>query len=1036
MGLINYCLRNATGVAVVIAIVMFIGVISAARLPIQLFPNIEQPQMSVQTYWRAASPEEMETVIVEEQEEVLRGMPGLEELRADIFPSFVQMNLTFSVDMDMDQALVEVISRMNRLPPLPADANPPVVQSAATGDSNDTLIYLFIQSLPDSTIPIIEQGQFILDNVVPRLEAIEGVAAADLQGPGNAPQVLEITFDPFLAAQYGIEIPRIAAVAGRAQDVTGGFVDIGRRTYMMRYSGEFSPDQLAEQILDWRDGRPVRLGDVAEVGIRRADRFAAVYQNGNPALGLRVFRVNGANVLTTIEAVKAEMAAMNEDTLAAQGLRMAHSYDPSVFIERAINLLTTNLAIGILLAVGALWLFLRNVRATLIIALTIPVSLFATLAVLQLTGRSLNVISLAGLAFAVGMVLDAAIVVLEGIVRQREHGHSLADASRIGASRVVNALIASTATTVAVFVPVIFLKDAEGQLFADLALTIAIAVSVSLVVALMVLPTAAANFLKTVKSTEEDHRLWNGIARFLMTLTGTRIARRAWIVILIIAPLVASTQLAPDQSYLPQVRRDAVDAFLALPPGSSLETVDREILQPLVERLQPFLDGEREPALRNYYIFSFPGGGSLGIRAADQSRVNELAQIVNSEILVGFPDTFGFGRQGNLFGGFGSSDTIVLNVQAHDPEVLFPAVQAGMGALGELWNPQEHVGASFNPNPQPSFGQPTLNVIPDDRRISEAGWSRQQVASIVRALGDGLFMGEYFDGQGSIDIILRTPEWTTPEELASIPLATPSGSVVPLGDLVTIQESVEQQQITRVDGRRTISIFVTPPDDVALERAIDLIEENVEPAIRSALGSAGNVSYGGSAGSLERVRSQMIPNLLVAVGVLYLLMVGMFRSFKDAGLVLLILPPAAFGGVMGLVVLNWFTSQDLDLLTMIGFIILAGIVVNNAILLVARTRQAEAEGLVRREAVGEALRVRLRPIFMTTLTTVMGMLPLVLVPGPGSAIYRGLAATIVGGMAVSTLFTLILLPTLLRMGEDTVAARRRRVEDAMPAAGR
>jgi len=382
----------------------------------------------------------------------------------------------------------------------------------------------------------------------------------------------------------------------------------------------------------------------------------------------------------------------------------------------------------------------------------------------------------------------------------------------------------------------------------------------------------------------------------------------------------------------------------------------------------------------------------------------------------------------------------VLNVQAHDPEVLFPAVQAGMGALGELWSPTEpqNVGASFNPNPQPSFGQPTLNVIPDDRRISEAGWSRQQVASIVRALGDGLFMGEYFDGQNSIDILLKTPQWSTPEELASIPLATPSGSVVPLGDLVQIQQSVEQQQIVRVDGRRTVSIFVTPPDNVALEEAIAIIEENVEPVIRASLGAEGNISYGGSAGSLERVRSQMGPNLIVAVGVLYLLMVGMFRSFKDAALVLLILPPAAFGGVMGLVVLNWFTIQDLDLLTMIGFIILAGIVVNNAILLVARTRQAESEGLNRREAVGEALKVRLRPIFMTTMTTIMGMLPLVLVPGPGSAIYRGLAATIVGGMAVSTLFTLILLPTLLRMGEDVVplSRRRRDLDDPVPVAGR
>ncbi len=372
-------------------------------------------------------------------------------------------------------------------------------------------------------------------------------------------------------------------MAGRAQDVTGGFVDIGRRQYMMTFEGEFSPEQLEDQILDWRDGRPVLLGDIAQVSVRRADRFAIVYQNGNPALGLRLFRTNGANVLTTIDAVKEVVEELNEGVLVQRGLHMEHSYDPSVFIKRAISLLTTNLAIGILLAIGALWMFLRNVRATMIIALTIPISLFATLSVLQLTGRSLNVISLAGLAFGVGMVLDAAIVVLKAIVR--EHGLGVFEASQVGASRVWNALLTSTATTVAVFLPVMFLADAEGQLFSDLALTIAIAVTASLLVAIMVLPTAAGHFLKDLKSTNESHKIWNGLANVLMNMTATPRARWMWVVLLTVAPVAASVTLAPALGYLPQVRRDAVDAFIQLPPGSNLDSIDEEILQPIVERL-------------------------------------------------------------------------------------------------------------------------------------------------------------------------------------------------------------------------------------------------------------------------------------------------------------------------------------------------------------------------------------------------------------------------------------------------------------------
>ncbi len=1033
MGLISYCLKNGVAVAVVMAIVVLIGAISVTRLPLQLFPNIEQPQMTVQTFWRAADPEQMERVIVEEQEAVLQGIPGLEEMRANINPNFVNISLTFDIATDMDQTMVEVISRLNRLPPLPADANPPVVQSAATGDSNDTLIYLFVQSLPGNSVPIMEQAQFLVDNVVPRLEAIDGVAAAEIQGPGTAPEVLEIIFDPFTLAQYGIQIPQIAAIAGRSQDVTAGFVDIGRRSYNVRYDGEFSPAQLEDQILDWRDGNPVRLGDVASVAVARADRFAIVYQNGNSAIGLRVFRTNGANVLSTIDAVKAVITELNEGPLEERGLAIAHSYDPSVFIKRAINLLTTNLALGIALAVGALWMFLRNVRATLIIGMTIPISLLVTFTVLQMTGRSLNVISLAGLAFAVGMVLDAAIVVLEGIVRQRENGLDKVKASEVGASRVWNALVASTATTVAVFLPVMFLQDAEGQLFADLALTIAIAVSASLLVAVMVLPVVATHSLKTVSVGGGSRKFWNRFADILMRLTGTFVARLTWIVLLIFVPIIASFFLAPPLGYLPTVRRDAIDAGFSLPPGANLDTVEEEIILPMVERLQPYMDGTQEPALLNYYVFSFPGGGSLGVRPLDQADIGELGRIVNEEILSGFPDTFGRGRQGDLFGGFGNSGGIVLNVQSSDPDTLVAAAEAGIAALREAM-PE----AQVNPPAIGGDSQPMLSIVPNDRRISEAGWNRSQVASIVRALGDGLYMGDFFNGENSIDILLKTREWDSPQALGAIPLATPSGSIVPLGELVDIRESVGPRGITRIDRRRTISLFVNRPEGMALQEAIETIEREVEPSIRAVLGGNGTLRYGGSAGSLERVMGSMGPNLLFAVGVLFLLMAGMFRSVKDSVLVLLILGPACFGGVLGLVVLNMFTSQDLDLLTMIGFIILMGIVVNNAILLVHRTRQSQSDGMSRKDAVRDALQVRLRPIFMTTMTTIMGMLPLVLIPGPGSVIYRGLAATIVGGMAISTLFTLILLPTLLRMGEDmfvTEKPKTKFAEDALPAAG-
>ncbi len=1030
MGLIGYALRNGVAIAVMVAIITLVGLLSISRLPLQLFPNIERPVMTVTTFWRAAGLEQMEEVIIEEQEQVLRGLPGLEQIRAEVNPSFAQVFLTFGIAADMQQMQTEVQGRLSRLPPIPPDAFQ-TIQSAAAGDSNDTLIYLFIQSLPGNTLPIIEQNAYINDVVLPRFENIEGVASAELQGPGNAPEVLEITFDPFLAAQYGVQIPQIAAVAGRSQNVSGGNVDIGRRSFAVNFEGEFSPEELEEQILDWRDGRPVTLGDVADVAVQRADRFAIVYQNGNPALGIRLFRTNGANVLSTINAVKAELEELNDGLLAERGLRMAHSYDPSIFILRAINMLTTNLALGIALAIFALWLFLRRLRATLLIAITIPISMLVTFMVLSFFGRTLNVISLAGLAFATGMVLDAAIVVLESIVRQREKGLSMIEAAGVGAGRVWNALVAATATTVAVFLPVIFLEDAEGQLFADLAFTIAIAVSASLLVAILVLPVAAVHFLKDMPVADERSKFWAGFARLLMRATGAPMLRRTWIFLLFALPIAGSLAFAPPMGYLPRVPRDAIDAFMALPPGATLDTVDEEILQVVVERLQPFMDGEREPALRNYYAFSFPGFASFGIRALDQSRIGELEDIVLNEILVGFPDTFAGGGQGNLLE-FGNQGSISIEISSPDPATLQQAATAGLAAV------QAALGERPQADPRPEAGQPTLRIFPDDRRISEAGWNRQQVSSIVRALGDGIYMGEYFDGNNSIDILLRSTEWNSPEALRSIPLATPSGSIVPLGDLAEISEGVSPRRVVRINGARTVTLNVPPPDGMALETAIELLRTDVEPQIRAALGEGGRIDYGGSASSLDRVQQAMLPNIGLAIGVLFLIMAGMFRSVKDSALVLLILPPAAFGGIMALKGLSMFGNQELDLLAMIGFIILSGIVVNNAILLVSRTRQAEAEGLSRRDAVAEALNVRLRPIFMTTATTIMGMLPLVVLVGPGSAIYRGLGAVIAGGMSISTLFTLILLPSLLRLGEGTVS-RARRVrgnEETAPAAGK
>ena len=522
MNLTASSLKNPAGVVVATAIVIFFGIFSLGKLPIQLFPDIENPRITITTSWRAASPREVESEIIEPIESVLRGLPGLKELGAYANEGNAWIELEFGLETDMQSILVEVISRMSRLDPLPRDATQPIIMLGGGGGDQPALTYFFLQLLPGTPGEIHDYVQFVEDVIRPEIEAVPGVARVGVaENSRGAEQELEILFDPYRAAELGIPLTDAAAQLGQANDVSGGFVEVGRRQYTLRFTGRYEPRELQEFVLDWRDGRPVKLGDLAEIKVTRGEQVLSNTQNGNPAISIRVDKENDANALQTLNEVKAVVEALNAGLVQERGLVMAQSFDASVFINRAINLVSGNIILGIFLAVGILWWFLRRIRATLIVALAIPISLLATFVVLKLTGRTLNIISLAGLAFAVGMVLDAAIVVLENIVRLREKGLDTSEASLQGAKQVWGALLASTATTVAIFLPVMFMREVEGQLFGDLAITIAIAVVVSLLVAMTVLPLAAKLWLQNTAQEDPNKNRWRRITNFVMSISST-----------------------------------------------------------------------------------------------------------------------------------------------------------------------------------------------------------------------------------------------------------------------------------------------------------------------------------------------------------------------------------------------------------------------------------------------------------------------------------------------------------------------------------
>ncbi|MBV8402878.1 MAG: efflux RND transporter permease subunit, partial [Gammaproteobacteria bacterium] len=775
-------------------------------------------------------------------------------------------------------------------------------------------------------------------------------------------------------------------------------------------------EQLGALVLTWREGRPVHLADLAAIDVAPPPRQFFAYQNGNPAIGIQVFRANGANVLATLDQVKAAVAELRAGPLKAHGLGIEQSFDASLFIRRAVHLLTENLIVGALLALIVVWWFMREWRVTLLIAATIPVCLCATFVVLDLFGRSLNVISLAGLAFAVGMVVEGAIVVSGNVVRLREAGMPLEEACRKGARQVAGALLASTATTVAVFVPVLFLKDVEGQLFGDLALTISIAVAISIVAALTLLPAALGFVLHRPMRPTGYGQGWPWLTEWILRVTNTRARQLGWVAGLLLVPLLLAGWLLPPLDYLPPVKRAAIDSFFDFPPGMSPEAVNRELLPILLERMKPYMEGRREPHLKNWYIETWPGGGTVGARVIDEKRIGELEELIRADITAGLPDTRVFTTEGDLFGGIGGSvRSVGIHLQSEDTAALNRVAVDGRALLEKVFP-----GAAVQSFPNPEDMSLELHAVPDDRRIAEVGWDRATLGTVVRTVGEGAWLGEYFDGKSRLPIMLRSSGGTTPEDLSNAPLMTPAGLVVRLGDLVQLSTEPGPPAIRRLNHRRAITLTVDPAATLSLEKVLRTIDRDVLPQLRAHMPADGSIRLAGSADSLSRTLNAMSRVFFMALVVLLLLMTVLFRSVRDSVIVLLTVPLALVGGVLGLRLLDVVKFQALDLLSMIGFVMMIGVIINHAILLVAAVRSAESEGAALEAGIRAGLQQRLRAILASTLTGALGALPMAVNPGPGSVIYRGLAAVNIGGVVLSLAFSLVLIPALMRL----LSARR------------
>lgn len=1015
----QFSASNPAAIAAGALVVVLFGALALFKLPIQLLPDTRQPQLGINAQWREAAPSEVEEALIEPIEEAMRGLSGMAEMRSQSNRGGGNVTLSFEIGTDMTQVMLDVVSRLNTLPPLPPDAEEPQVfggdnwQGANAGS-------MLVRPLPgNDTQDMAATYQKLMEEVVePRLARVAGVSRVNLEG--GRPREVQVRFDPHRLAALNLTPQQLATAVATARDASAGFVDVGRRRFTVRFTGREPVSELGGLIVGWNESRPLYLRDVAEVDVGYQDAQWFSYRNGVPGYYITINRTTDSNLVSVIEGVKEAITELNAGPLAKEKLVMDLSWDASIYVKRAVAFVQESLVVGIFLAIGGLWYFLRGPRALLVIAASIPISLFFAIITLQMLGRTLNVISLAGLAFSTGIVTDAALIVQGNILRYVQQGKSGWDATLQGAGEVLPALFASMLTSVAIFLPVLFMQGLEGQLFKDLAITMSVSHAASLLVAMTVIPAANRWALATRLPQDQHEHWWQAMTRTAMRATATHAARLAWILILVPGSLLFIWALAPKFDYLPVAQTDNVWGQFRLPPGGNIETAKKEMVPKVIERLRPHLEGTKEPGIK-YYNFSAWGGGGGGVivaYAADPRKTADVVQLLRNDILAGLPDVLAFANQGSLLSVEGNNQReIQLLLQGSDLVGLMRAAQV---AVDEI--PKAIADTFPQPFPALELNEPELQLVPDEWRISRAGLDRDSIARSLRAYAGGLWAGEYFDGNERLDIIVKSHDWHTPEALAELPIMTPNAGVQTVGELTRIMQTVGPSQLTRVDGRRTVGVTFEPPANMSLDEALGILQEKVEPLVRAALPENAQISYSGTANELQEALTSMGANFALALLILLALMAALFKSLWDALLVMLVIPVSTAGGIAALRFTGLFGFQALDLLTMIGFIILLGLVVNAAILLVDQTRAREHEGMSRVDAVREALETRARPIVLSTLTAVLGMLPLIFMPGLGAEIYRGLAAVVAGGMVIGTLFTWFLMPSLLRLGEARVPA--------------
>ena len=1085
---------------------------SPLRAPVQLTPTIDEPIVTVSTIWEGASPEEVEREILDKQEDALKSISNLKKMTGTATQGSASIELEFEVGTNQDVAKQDASDALRQVKyqiPQNEFDNPTVKSGREFGE--EAIAWMILSSDRDD-IYVPDLYTFVYEDVKPFLERVEGISSVAVFG--GKEREIQVEVDAHRLAQAGVTFRELEqSLVAQNANVAAGNSPQGKRDIVLRTMGRFeSLDDIRKTVIKIGPGGPIRVEHVAEIVDSFKKEYGFVRSKGQYVIAIPAFRKTGSNVIEAMEGLKAAITDVNATILGPRGLKLelTQVYDETEYIHSSIDLVRSNIFFGGLLAIIVLLVFLRSISATFIVALAIPICVIGTMLIVPMTQRTINVVMLAGLAFAVGMVVDNAIVVLENIYRHREMGKSAARAASDGATEVWGAVLANSLTTVIVFLPIIFVKEEAGQLFQDIAIAISGAVGLSLVISVTLIPVLCSRLLARVKMASEMDRspLGDRLGRLVGRMNRSWTARVGVVAGMTFLALFVSWLIAPQPTYLPAGNRNLIFGFLITPPGYNTVEFERMAHQledgepskgligirpfwsveegtaehaklmddwsKIVEQhgvgpkqaqiaqlkatlsdpkssrseskkaRQRIRELEREiaewrltpPLIDNFFYVAMNGNCFMGCSSRDDENVKPLKNVLTSSGF-GLVDVIPIFFQFSVFRGE-SGNTIDIEVRGDNLERVIDAASSVQMAASMRF------GGFVEGNPRNFATQRREDqFVPDRVKVGDVGMTTADVGAIIRACGDGRVIGQYREGGRSIDLTVKVrgtqdpkSARSTSEAIAAVPIHTPIGRVVPLMSLCELRRTTAPEEIRHIETQQAVKLTVHPPEGVALPDAMDTIENEIIAAMRGdgfgdmklRIDPSITVKLAGNASKLMTAWDSLKWLLLLSLIISFLLMAGLFESFAYPFVIILTVPLAVVGGFVGLAVVHswtWHSAamavQQLDILTILGFVILLGIVVNNGILIVHQALNFIRDGMAPNDAISASVSSRLRPISMTVLTTLAGQLMLVVRPGSGAEMYRGIGAVVLGGLSFSTLFTLLVVPAMLSLFISTRA---------------